>query len=212
MVEKLAKIGIVPGKDFDMTKVDAAVAKGLKGVPKAAQEKIMGYFKDAGKEVNGWQVMTKTGIYGTEYLRRAFVTAIGLGANRPQDAVYPTSQVDAGGKAYDGANKYVMHFPKGQTPPAKGFWSLTMYDANWFFVANELNRYTLSQRNALKSNPDGSVDLYIQAANPGGDKESNWLPAPSGPFVLTLRLYWPKEHPPSLLDGTWQPPAVERVT
>ena len=97
-------------------------------------------------------------------------------------------------------------------PPVRGFWSLTMYDAQYFFVANPLNRYTLSQRNALKSNPDGSVNLYIQAANPGPDKESNWLPAPSGPFNLMLRLYWPKEHPPSLLDGTWQPPPVERAT
>ena len=144
MVEKMAKIGIVPGKDFDISKLDPAVAKGLQGVPKAAQEKIMGYFKDAGKEVNGWQVMTKTGLYGTDYLQRAFVTAIGLGANRPQDAVYPTSLVDGDGKPYDGANKYVMHFPKGQTPPAKGFWSLTMYDADYFFVKNPLNRYTVS--------------------------------------------------------------------
>ena len=100
--------------------------------------------------MNGWQVMTKTGIYGTDYLQRAFVTAIGLGANRPQDAVYPTSEVDADGKPYDGANKYVMHFPKGQTPPANGFWSLTMYDADYFFVENPLNRYTLSLAQRLQ--------------------------------------------------------------
>jgi hypothetical protein len=93
-------------------------------------------------------------------------------------------------------------------PPARGFWSLTMYDAQWFFVANPLNRYTLSQRNALKADSDGTVALYIQAASPGPDKESNWLPAPNGPFVLTLRLYWPKERPPSLLDGAWKPTPV----
>jgi hypothetical protein len=108
-------------------------------------------------------------------------------------------------------DKYVIRFPKGEMPPVRGFWSLTMYDAQWFFVANPLNRYTLSQRNALKSNPDGSVNLYIQAASPGPDKESNWLPAPSGPFILTLRLYWPKEHPPSIFDGTWKPPPVEKA-
>jgi hypothetical protein len=111
----------------------------------------------------------------------------------------------------NGANKYVIRFPRGQMPPARGFWSLTMYDAQWFFVANPLNRYTLSQRNALKADPDGTVPLFIQASNPGPDKEANWLPAPNGPFVLTMRLYWPKEHPPSLLDGTWKPPAIVKA-
>ena len=121
---------------------------------------------------------TRTGIYGTDYLERALVTAIGLGANRPQDAVYPTSEVDADGKPYSGANKYVMHFDKGQMPPVNAFWSLTMYNAEYFFVANPLNRYTLSARSTLKYNADGSVDLYIQNETPGKDKEANWLPAP----------------------------------
>jgi hypothetical protein len=211
MVEKMAKIGLVPGKAFDSSKLDPAVAKGLQGAPKAGVEKIMAHFPKAGIEVNGWQVMTKTGEYGTEYLQRAFVTAIGLGANRPQDAVYPTSEVDADGKPYNGANKYVMHFAKGQTPPAQGFWSLTMYDAKFFFVENPLNRYTLSPRNALKYNDDGSLDLYIQKDSPGKDKESNWLPASGGKFVLMLRLYWPSEKDPSILNGSWKPPAVVRV-
>ena len=99
-------------------------------------------------------------------------------------------------RKYDGANKYVMHFPKGQLPPAKGFWSLTMYDENYFFVANPINRYSISARQNLKSNPDGSVDLYIQNDSPGADKESNWLPAPAGKFVLMLRLYWPTRRRP----------------
>ena len=211
MVEKMARLGIVPGMPFDLSKLDPAVARGLQGVPKAAQETIMGFFKHAGIEVNGWQVMTKTGIYGTDYLQRAFVTAIGLGANRPQDAVYPTSVVDADGNAYDGANKYVMHFPRGQTPPAKGFWSLTMYDADYFFVANPLDRSTLSSRFDFHYNTDGSLDLYIQNVSPGKDKESNWLPAPAGKFILMLRLYWPQEKAPSIIDGTWHPPAVSKM-
>ena len=95
---------------------------------------------------------------------------LALGANRPQDAVYPTSLVDGDGKPYDGANKYVLHFPKGQTPPAKGFWSLTMYDGDYFFVANPLNRYTLSPRNALKYNEDGSLDLFIQKDSRRGER------------------------------------------
>ncbi len=207
----MAKIGIVPGKDFDASKLDPAVAKALPGVPKAAQAKIMGFFKDAGKLVNGWQVMTKTGLYGTEYLRRAFVTAIGLGANRPQDAVYPTSEVDGDGSPYSGANKYVMHFAKGQTPPADGFWSLTMYNADYFFVANDLNKYTVSPRNDLKYNEDGSLDVYIQYESPGKEKEANWLPAPKDKFVLMMRLYWPKEKDPSIIDGSWEPPAAQKV-
>ena len=105
-------------------------------------------------------------LYGTDYLQRALITAIGLGANRPQDAVYPTSEKDADGNPYDGANKYVMHFDKGQMPPADGFWSLTMYNAEYFFVANKLNRYTLSSRDKFKLNKDGSVDLYIQKDSP----------------------------------------------
>jgi hypothetical protein len=209
MVERMAKIGIVPGKDFDINKLDPAVAKALKDVPKAAQEKIMGHFQNAGVSKNGWVYTTNAGTYGTDYLQRALLTAIGLGANRPQDAVYPTSEVDGGGKPYDGSNKYVMHFPKGQMPPAKGFWSLTMYNADYFFVDNPLNRYTVSPRNDLKYNDDGSLDLYIQKDSPGKEKESNWLPAPSGKFVLMLRLYWPQETPPSIIDGTWAPPAVK---
>ena len=104
-----------------------------------------------------------------------------------------------------------MHFEKDKLPPFEGFWSLTMYNGEYFFVDNPLNRYTLSARNDLKKNADGSVDLYLQHDNPGPDKESNWLPAPSDKFILMLRLYWPKETPPSLLDGTWKIPAVAEV-
>ena len=211
MVEKMAKLGLVPGQDFDISKLDPAMAKGLQNVPKVAQDKIMAELKNLGAPVNGWTYSTKLGVYGTEYLARALVTAIGLGANRGQDAIYPTSVEDADGKPYDGANKYVMHFNKGELPPVDGFWSLTMYNADYFFVDNPLNRYTLSARNKLKKNKDGSVDLYIQKDSPGKNKESNWLPAPTGRFILMLRLYWPKEKPPSILDGSWKIPPVKMV-
>ena len=163
------------------------------------------------KDVNGWGYTTKTGVYGTDYLMRAFVTAIGLGANRPQDAVYPTSQKDAHGDKYNGAHKYVMRFPKGQLPPVEGFWSLTMYDSSYFFVNNPLNRYSISARQDLKENPDGSTDLYIQKDSPGKDKEANWLPAPAGDFILMLRMYWPQETDPSIINGTWKIPAAVKV-
>ncbi|MFO1394115.1 MAG: DUF1254 domain-containing protein [Steroidobacteraceae bacterium] len=215
MVAKLAKLGIVPGQSFDAAKLDPAVAKGIGEAPKPAQDKIMRHMKEGllTKDMrleNGWLFTTRTGLYGTNYIQRALITAIGLGANRPQDAVYPTSEGPDLVKKYDGKNKYVMHFEKGKEPPVNGFWSLTMYDAQYFFVDNPLNRYTLSQRDALKANPDGSVDLYIQHESPGKDKESNWLPAPSGPFILMMRLYWPKEADPSIIDATWTIPKVEQ--
>ena len=139
----MAKLGIVPGQPFDSSKLGAEGAKALAKVPKAAFAKIMGQFKNAGRLENGWTFSTKTGIYGTDYLQRAFITAIGLGANRPQDAVYPTSEADAEGKPYSGANKYVVHFDKGLLPPVDGFWSLTMYDASYFFVPNSISRFSM---------------------------------------------------------------------
>lgn len=207
---KFAKIGIVAGKDFDASKLKADF---VKRVPEVSQDRIMLQFKinkDV-KDINGWGFTTKTGIYGTDYLMRALVTAIGLGANRPQDAVYPTSQKDGEGQTYDGANKYVVKFPKGQLPPVTGFWSITMYDGSYFFIPNPLNRYSISPRQNPKTNPDGSTDLYIQKDSPGKDKESNWLPAPPGKFILMLRMYWPNEKSPSIINGTWTPPPVKKV-
>jgi len=214
MVAKLAKLGIVAGEPFDINALSPEVAKALQAVPKLGFGKIMGWMKGSivagmNKDINGWVFSTKTGIYGTEYLQRALITAIGLGANRPEDAVYPTSEMAADGKPYSGANKYTVHFAKGQLPPVNGFWSLTMYDGDYFFVANPLNRYSISARQDLKTNDDGSVDLYLQHDSPGADKESNWLPAPADKFILMLRLYWPKETPPSILDGTWTIPPVK---
>lgn len=212
MVAKLARLGIVPGQAFDVNRLGPEAVTALQGVPKIAQGQILGHFKQAGEDKNGWIYTTRAGIYGTDYLQRALIAAIGLGANRPQDAVYPTSEVDGDGKPYDGANRYVMHFPKGQTPPAKGFWSLTMYDGAYFFVENPLNRYTVSSRSDFKYNDDGSLDVYIQNESPGKEKESNWLPAPAGKFILMLRLYWPQETAPSIIDGSWTPPPVKMAT
>jgi hypothetical protein len=209
-VARFARIGLVPGKDFDKTKLNADfVAR----IPHIAFDRIMLQLKvnKSVKNVNGWLYDTVTGLYGTDYLNRALVTAIGLGANRPQDAIYPMSLKDADGSDYDGKNKYVIRFAKGQVPPVKGFWSITMYDAAFYFVANPINRYSISARQKLKANADGSIDLYIQNESPGTDKESNWLPAPKGKFQLMLRMYWPTETQPSIIDGTWSPPPAKKV-
>jgi hypothetical protein len=212
MVAKMAKIGLVPGQDFDPSKLGGFDGEMIKAVPKLAQVKIIEHLKQAGKPVNGWLFTTNAGTYGTDYLQRALITAIGLGANRPQDAVYPTGLKDADGNDFDAAsNKYFMHFDKGQMPPARAFWSITMYDASYFFAPNPLNRYTLSSRNKLATNADGSVDLYMQASSPGGAKEANWLPAPKSKFIPMMRLYWPSDTAPSIIDGTWTPPAIRAV-
>jgi hypothetical protein len=209
-VAKFARIGIVPGQEFDASKLKADF---VKRVPEIGFDRIMLQFKinKDMKDEQGWGFTTKTGLYGTDYLMRALLTAIGLGANRPQDAIYPTSQKDAEGRKYNGANRYVMRFSKGQLPPAQGFWSVTMYNAEYFFVDNPLNRYSISARQDLKSNPDGSTELYIQKDSPGKDKESNWLPAPSGDFILMMRLYWPSEKSPSIINGSWKIPPVKKV-
>jgi hypothetical protein len=216
MIAKLAKIGIVPGQDFDASKLDQAVAKGIAAAPKPGQEKISD-LKEAivagyAKLENGWMFFPKTGQYGIGYRNRALITWYGLGANRPEDAVYPTSEGPDVLKKYSGANKYVVNFKKGELPPANAFWSITMYDKDYFFVPNPVNRYTVGSRNKFKVNADGSIDLYVQNESPGKDKEANWLPAPKGDFVLMMRLYWPKENPPSILDGTWKPPEVKQAS
>lgn len=214
MVEKLAVLGIVPGQSFNKAKFKPEHAK---RVPQVGFGRIMLHFKDSGgdiKDINGWGFTTKTGIYGTDYVQRALIAAIGLGANRPQDAIYPTSLKSASGvvkREYNGSEKYVLTFKKGETPPVSGFWSLTMYDANYFFVDNPLNRYSISERQALKANPDGSIDLHIQHASPGRELESNWLPAPKGKFILMMRLYWPNEKDPSIINGSWTIPAAVKV-
>ena len=213
ILARLASIGIEPGKDYDPSKFTAPLKD---EVPKLGKARIMAHLVDSDGDItrqNGWIFTTKTGVYGTSYTQRALITVIGLGANRPQDAVYPTSMKPEGllHRAYMGSENYVLSFPKGQMPPVNGFWSLTMYDENYFFVENPINRYSISPRQDLKANADGSVDLLIQHSSPGADKESNWLPAPAGKFKLMLRMYWPKEANPSIIDGSWTVPEVKKV-
>jgi len=205
-IAKIAQIGIVPGQPFDATKLDPAV---LADVTKTAEDSLRGYLDHGLIETNHWTYPKVAGTYGTDYLDRALVAAIGLGANKPEDAIYPISSHDSDGRPLTGANRYVIHFEKGELPPVKGFWSLTMYNSQYAFVANPLNRYSISPRNELKTNPDGSIDLYLQHDSPGQTKESNWLPAPEGDFILAFRFYWPEA---AILNGTWKLPAVQKIT
>jgi hypothetical protein len=206
---RLKRIGIEPGKPFDLAKTDAAVRAALERVPADGLKAMQAKLPTLARVVNGWQMNTDTmGVYGNYYLKRAIVALAGLGANQPEDAVYPLNIADADGKPVTGENKYVLHFSKAELPPVDAFWSVTMYDAEGFQVANPINRFAIGDRDALKYNGDGSVDIYLQHESPGKDKEGNWLPAPkSGVLGVTMRLYAPKAQ---VLNGRWNPPALKR--
>jgi len=202
-------IGVAPGTPFDLKSLDPAVAKSVEGSVKTAQAKISAEAKKPhGKKVNGWDVMTNLGRYGTDYLFRSVVALVGLGANLPEDAIYPRATEDTDGQPLNGANRYLVHFPHGQLPPVNAFWSLSMYNSKQFFAQNPINRYAIGDRDKLKFNDDGSLTINIQRESPGKEKESNWLPAPKDSFNVFMRLYWPKKE---ILDGVWKAPGVERV-
>ncbi len=202
----MQRIGIEPGKSFDIDKVDPAIKAGLETAPEDALKLMAWKSASLARVANGWSMNTDTmGVYGNYYLKRAIVAQLGLGANLPEDAIYPLNLADETGKPLDGGSNYVLHFDKGATPPANAFWSVTLYDAHGYQVANSLNRFALSSWMPFKIEPDGSLDLYFQNASPGADKEANWLPAPKGPFSLTMRLYVPKSE---ALTGKWNPPPV----
>lgn len=212
VLEKLEAIGIVPGEKFDASKLDPSTAKGLEQSVKVAFEKLLAASKSMGAAQNGWRTPPMSlGKFGDDYGLRALIALIGLGANLPQDAVYPSAFVDGDDKALNGANKYVIHFDKGALPPVNAFWSVTMYNPESFFVANPINRYAISSWMPLKKNKDGSLDLYVQHDSPGKDKDVNWLPSSDKDFNVTLRMYWPKDKAPSIIDGSWKPPALKQV-
>ncbi len=260
MVEKLVKIGLVPGEDFDSAMLRALEGQSVESIPAMAQGELgtepdvharphftqgVGAISDHDFDIsklgsldkkliklvpkigllkmallmkqqpttNGWLYFTEgVGNWGGDYELRGMGNLLGPGWNRAEDAVYPLALKDEDGNAYDGSkNKYVMHFEKGGLPPVNGFWSLTMYDKDLFFVPNTIDRYNLSQRDSFVTNPDGSIDIYLQTESPGKDKEANWLPAPRGEFKMCLRVYGPSKTAPSILDGSWTPPPIQRV-
>lgn len=209
MLAKLGQLGVVPGQAFVVANLGKGGDKALQQGAKAGLAKLISEARGkTANEVNGWAIIGDLGRYGTKYLFRAAVAYFGLGANLPNDALYPKTAVDSDGKPLSGANRYVLHFEKDQIPPAMGFWSLTLYNQRQFFVANPIDRYAIGDRDKLQYNADGSLDLYIQKDSPGPEKESNWLPAPKGGFNLILRLYYPMQR---VLQGEWFPPPVKRV-
>ena len=209
LIAQMRRLGLEVGKSFDLSKAPPVVRQGLEGAPQAAQELMAWKVPTLARVVNGWSMNTDTmGVYGNYYLKRAIVAQLGLGANLPEDAIYPLNLGDDTGRPLDGANRYVLRFPKGSAPPVDGFWSVTMYDNEGFQVANPLNRFAVSSWMPLKPGADGSIELYFQNENPGPTRESNWLPAPKGPFNVVMRLYAPRAE---ALTGKWEPPPVRKV-
>jgi hypothetical protein len=209
ILARLRHLGIVAGESFDPASQSDEVAKALDGVPAEAQQHMMALLPTMARVANGWSMNTDTiGVYGNYYLKRAIVAMAGLGANSVEDAIYPLQMTDADGNATDGSSRYVLHFDAGQQPPVDAFWSVTMYDQEGFQIANPIDRFAIGDRDALQPGQDGSLDIFVQHTSPGADKESNWLPAPTGPFGLCLRLYAPR---PEALDGRWNPPPLRRL-
>jgi hypothetical protein len=201
VLARMRRIGVVPGQRFE--------SDALAEVPAAALELMRGSLVRLAPLVNGWQTITEgIGVYGNGYLKRAVIAMAGLGANPPEDAVYPLGTTDAEGQRLDGEHDYVLHFGPGELPPAQAFWSVTMYDAEGFQVANPIDRFAIGDRDPLTYNADGSLDLFLQHDSPGPDHVANWLPAPRGPLGVTMRLYAPA---PEALDGRWTPPAIRRI-
>jgi hypothetical protein len=215
---QLARIGIGPGKTFNFgdlsLKEKLEVGLGLR----AGNEKVEAATAGAGVEMNGWRIPDINGSsagYHGDWLARAVVAKSGIYANDTVEACYPFIRNDSDGQPLDGSqHAYALTFPAGQLPPVNAFWSLTMYDGKTqLLIENPINRYLINSPmlSSMKNNADGSLTIYIQNPSPGPERESNWLPAPSGPIYLVMRLYWPKTGSSSILPigkGAWRPPGI----
>lgn len=211
MVATMKALGIEAQRPFSIKQLDSQRVHAFDAGVKAAQQRLAAEAKSlqtVGTTKNGWNVTLGLGSYGVNYGKRALVALVGLGANLTEDAVYPMTRVDAEGKPLHGSNAYVLHFRRDELPPVRAFWSVTMYNDKQAFVANPIDRFAIGDRDKLKFNKDGSLDLYLQRARPDKGKESNWLPAPEGAFNLVMRLYHPKKQ---VVDGQWAPPPVRKV-
>jgi len=206
LIEQMRRIGLVANAEFGA--LDAAVRSTLEDAPEAGQQAMQEAIPRLANIVNGWQINSNTiGVYGNFYMKRAVIAMLGLGSNAAEDGTYPILLADADGNAASGDNDYLMHFDAGELPPVRSFWSATVYDTDGYTVANELNRFALGDRDPLRYNGDGSLDLYVQNQHPGQDKQANWLPAPRAAFGICMRLYLPTAR---VLHGEWAPPPLRK--
>jgi hypothetical protein len=208
MLDRLRRIGIGgDSRPFSFSHLDPIVQQALVDAGPEAGRRVQEAVHHLGAELNGWHtVLNGIGTYGADYTRRAAVALVGLGANAPEDVIYPFTYSDDRGRALNAKEDYVLHFDKGNLPPVNAFWSMLLYNGRHTFAENPAHRYAIRSSDPLVYNPDGSLDIYVQKSSPRGDKRSNWLPSPAeGDFLLNMRLYWPKS---IALDGQWAPPPV----
>lgn len=210
LIHRLERLGFKVGEIFDLKAKPANIQQAFDRATADGNALVLAEGKKAGGEgQKGWIYTTHSGAYGVDYLYRAAIAQCCLGENLAQDAIYPSVAADSEGKPLDGSGEYVLHFEKGKLPPVDGFWSITVYDKDGYFIPNAMKRQALGDRSNLAANADGSVDIFIQAQSPGKDKEANWLPVATGqPFNLLMRLYWARDQ---ALTGDWTPPPVKKA-
>ncbi|WP_405044722.1 DUF1254 domain-containing protein [Phyllobacterium sp. 1468] len=211
LMARFAKIGVGAGKavDVSLPEMKKAIEEGMAD----AWTDLEAFRKlfDSGKVTSG-EVFGTRAYLKNNYLYRMGAAVLGIYGNSKDEAMYPAYAIDADGKKLNGANKYTVHFAADKLPPVHAFWSLTMYELpQSLLVANPINRYLLNSPMLPQfvRDADGGLTFYIQNESPGKDKEPNWLPAPKGPFIIAMRLYWPKQE---ALDGTWKQPPMKRST
>lgn len=207
MMRRLAALGVAPGRPLRWSALDRWSASLGRWI---ADRAVARRLRNPPNLVRGWLTPPSIlGRYGTNYEVRGAVAMVGLGANLPVDAMYPSARVDARGGALHGSHRYRIHFAAGALPPVNAFWSVTAYGADQALLDTGTGRFAVGDRDALRPNPDGSLDLWVQATPPEGEARANWLPVRAGtPFLLNARLYWPR---PEALRGAWSMPAVERL-
>ena len=210
MLHRMARLGLETSQPIDLDALPSQSREALTRAVQLGQQRIDDYWANPARIRNGWWFdLQPLGYWGSFYLMRATVAWWAIGANIPEDALYPLGMIDDTGQPLDGANNYVLHFAEGELPPVDGFWSLSMYDSQMFQVANPIDRFAIGDRDELAFNEDGSLSLYIQHESPGKDKESNWLPSPrSGGIIPIMRLYGPQQ---DAIVGRWDPPNWQRV-
>jgi hypothetical protein len=217
MLETMARIGLEPGKPFQPDALEPAVQQALQHAPARAMQRLTAYTPQLFASVGGWQVALDSGDFGTDYVRRAAVAAVAWPGGSAPHMLQMSTRFDAEGQALRGTHDYLLSFAKGQQPPAEAAWSLTLEadeDGRRSFVPNSADRISLGSRDKLPVDADGALDIQVQNLSPGLDHAVRWLPAPKGAFVLTLRLYAPRNTPPSALppgQGGWLPPPPRRI-
>ncbi|WP_413578287.1 DUF1254 domain-containing protein [Bdellovibrio sp. HCB290] len=211
IISKMAALGIFPNKEFNYDSLPANVKEALNSGYFLGQNQFAEFQRGTPnlRVTNGWGQPILAGQYDGNYRVRALMTKLGFEKDASSDMAFAQATVDERGARLNGSFKYVLKFPKGQTPPVRGFWSVSLYNTRKFYVENPLHRYSLNNSNKFKTNADGSTDIYIQNMSPGREWESNWLPSPAGEdFSLVMRMYWPE---PAILDGKWKIPALEKL-